>query len=82
MNEHQWIPGQVLNLKINYTFLFFILFAWPLYYLYQHQLGAISFLVLAIFFLLKALKELKMLKKEEKPDDNQPKREKIKQNSR
>ncbi|MEH7493757.1 hypothetical protein ABC255_01275 [Neobacillus sp. 3P2-tot-E-2] len=69
-------------MKINNTFLFLLISAWPLYYLYQHQLGAISFLVLAIFFFLKAMKELKMIKKEEKPDDNQPKREKIKQNSR
>ena len=63
-------------------FLILIILAWPLYYLYQHQLGAISFLVLAIFFFLKAMKELKMIKKEEKPDNNQPKREKIKQNNR
>ncbi|MEH7011198.1 hypothetical protein V7087_10275 [Neobacillus niacini] len=69
-------------MKINYMFLVFIILAWPLYYLYQHQLGAISFLVLAIFFFLMAMKELKMLKKEKKPDDTQPKREKIKQNNR
>ncbi|MEC1520596.1 hypothetical protein P9D43_00955 [Neobacillus niacini] len=65
-------------MKINYTFLVLIILAWPLYYLYQHQLGAISFLVLAIFFFSKAMKELKMIKKEENPDDHQPKREKIK----
>ncbi|WP_045515931.1 hypothetical protein [Neobacillus niacini] len=59
-------------MKINYRFLFLIIVAWPLYYLYQHQLGAISFLVLAIFFFLMAMKELKMLKKEKKPDDTQP----------
>jgi uncharacterized membrane protein len=69
-------------MKINYMILTLIIFAWPLYYLYQHQLGAISFLVLAIFFLVKAMKELKMLKKEKKPDDTQSKRENIKQNNR
>jgi c-di-AMP phosphodiesterase-like protein len=65
-------------MKINYIFLFLLIVAWPLYYLYQHQLGAISFLVLAIFFFFIAMKELKMLKKENKPDDTEPKREKIK----
>ena len=69
-------------MKINYMFLLLIILAWPLYYLYQHQLGAISFLVLAIIFLYRAMKELKLIKKEEKPDDNKQKREKIKQNSR
>jgi predicted ABC-type exoprotein transport system permease subunit len=54
-------------------YLFLIILAWPLYYLYQHQLGAISFLVLAIFFLVMAMKELNMLKKETKSDDTQPK---------
>ncbi len=69
-------------MKTKNMFLFLIIAAWPLYYLYQHQLGAISFLVLAIFFLVKALKELKMLKKEKKPVEAQPRREKIKQNNR
>jgi predicted ABC-type exoprotein transport system permease subunit len=54
-------------------YLFLIILAWPLYYLYQHQLGAISFLVLAVFFLIKAMKELRMLKKETKSNDTQPK---------
>jgi hypothetical protein len=77
MGKHQWIPGRVLRLKKKYI-LFLIILAWPLYYLYQHQLGAISFLVLAIFFFIMAMNELKMLKKEKK----QPGREKIKQNNR
>jgi large-conductance mechanosensitive channel len=69
-------------MKFNKMLLILLLLAWPLYYLYQHQLGAISFLVLAIFFLVKAIKELKMLKKEENSEDPQPRREKIKKNSR
>jgi hypothetical protein len=60
-------------------FLFLLITAWPLYYLYQHQLGAISFLVLAIFFFFTAMKELKMLKKEDKPDEPSQNTEKIKQ---
>jgi uncharacterized membrane protein YqjE len=66
-------------MKINYMILILIILAWPLYYLYQHQLGAISFLVLAIFFLYTAIRELKLLKKEKNPDDTEPKRENIKQ---
>jgi ABC-type iron transport system FetAB permease component len=69
-------------MKTNHTLVVLIIAAWPLYYLYQHQLGAISFLLLAIFFLVKAIKELKMLKKENKPDDCQKDCEKIKQNNR
>ncbi|OLS41230.1 hypothetical protein [Bacillus sp. MRMR6] len=55
-----------------------IIFAWPLYFLYEHSLGAISFLLLALFFLFIAIKELKKIKS----DGEQPKKEKIKQNSR
>jgi c-di-AMP phosphodiesterase-like protein len=66
-------------MKINYMFLFLLITAWPLYYLYQHQLGAISFLVLAIFFFFIAMQELKMLKKENKPDKPSQNTEKIKQ---
>jgi c-di-AMP phosphodiesterase-like protein len=69
-------------MKINYMYLFLLIIAWPLYYLYQHQLGAISFLVLAVFFFFIAMKELKSLKKENKPDDTKAKSEKIKQNNR
>ncbi|MEH6991299.1 hypothetical protein V7075_01145 [Neobacillus drentensis] len=69
-------------MKIKYMILLLIILAWPLYYIYQHQLGAISFLVLAIIFLFSAIQELKMLKKEKKPDDTPPKKENIKQNNR
>ncbi|MBT2657737.1 hypothetical protein J7E81_21285 [Bacillus sp. ISL-18] len=41
-----------------------IIFAWPLNYLYQRQLGAVSFLLLAILFLYVSLKEMKKLKRE------------------
>ncbi|MEH7180711.1 hypothetical protein [Neobacillus vireti] len=69
-------------MKRKYTFLFLLISAWPLYYLYQHQLGAISFLVLSIFFFVQAMKELKMLKNEKKSDIPSKTREKNKQNSR
>ncbi|ALC88679.1 hypothetical protein AM500_01845 [Bacillus sp. FJAT-18017] len=48
------------KIKTKYIIALLILSAWPLYYLYQHQLGAISFLLLAILFLMLALKELSM----------------------
>ncbi|MCM3726726.1 hypothetical protein M3226_13615 [Neobacillus cucumis] len=41
-----------------------IIFAWPLHYLYELQLGAVSFLLLAIFFLYISIKEMKRLKNE------------------
>jgi ABC-type iron transport system FetAB permease component len=69
-------------MKIKHMILLLLILAWPLYYLYQHQLGAISFLVLAILFFFSAMKELKMLKTEKKPDDPQTKKENIKQNNR
>jgi large-conductance mechanosensitive channel len=55
-----------------------IIFAWPLYFLYEHSLGAISFLLLALFFLFIAIKELKKINSE----SEQPKKEKIKQKNR
>ncbi|MEH7074399.1 hypothetical protein V7089_10625 [Neobacillus drentensis] len=55
-----------------------IVFAWPLNYLYQRQLGAISFLLLAIFFLVISLKELKKLKAAKKNDSEKARPQKIK----
>lgn len=66
-------------MKFTHIMLVLIIFAWPLFYLYQRQLGAISFLLLAIFFLVIAIKEMKKLKK---PDDSCPEQEKIKRNHR
>lgn len=65
------------------TYLIFVLvliiFAWPFYYLYQRQLGAIPFLLIAIFFFYVTFKEMKRFKKQ----DQKPKeKEKIKRNSR
>ncbi|WP_053368410.1 hypothetical protein [Bacillus sp. FJAT-27245] len=45
-------------MKIKYVVLLLILLAWPLNYLYQRQLGAISFLLLAILFLYLTIKEV------------------------
>ncbi|WHY66989.1 hypothetical protein [Neobacillus sp. SuZ13] len=59
-------------MKFGYILLILIVFAWPLNYLYQRQLGAVSFLLLAIFFLVISLKELKKQKKAEKNDDKKP----------
>jgi hypothetical protein len=55
-----------------------IVFAWPLNYLYQLQLGAISFLLLAIFFLVISIKEIKKLRQAEKNDSEDPHPQKIK----
>jgi uncharacterized membrane protein YqjE len=65
---------------LKQTYLIFLLvliiFAWPAYYLYQRQLGAIPFLLVAIFFFYVTVKKVQRLKKH--PD----KEEKIKRNSR
>ncbi|SDN01573.1 hypothetical protein [Bacillus sp. OK048] len=65
-------------MKTSYMLLLLIILAWPLYFLYQHQLGAISFLILAVIFFMKAMSEMKKLKEEKKPSDNQRDSEKIK----
>ncbi|EKN64880.1 hypothetical protein BABA_22298 [Neobacillus bataviensis LMG 21833] len=62
-------------MKVSHIIIVLIIFAWPLNYLYQRQLGAISFLLLAIFFLVISIKEMKKLKEEDK---NEPPNEKIK----
>jgi len=59
-------------MKFGYILLILIVFAWPLNYLYQRQLGAVSFLLLAIFFLVISLKELKKQKQAEKNDGKKP----------
>nr|WP_263324135.1 hypothetical protein [Neobacillus sp. Marseille-Q6967] len=69
-------------MKARYIFIILIIFAWPLFYLYQRQLGAVSFLLLAMFFLFIAIKEMKKLKDEEKNIDSQQNKQKIKRNSR
>ena len=59
-------------MKFSYILIILIVFAWPLNYLYQRQLGAVSFLLLAIFFLGISLKEMKKQKKAGKNDDKKP----------
>ena len=56
-------------MKFGYILIILIVFAWPLNYLYQLQLGAVSFFLLAIFFLVISLKEMKKQKQAEKNDD-------------
>jgi len=56
-------------MKPKYVVLILLLLAWPLYFLYQHQLGAISFLLLAILFLYISIKELSA-EKERKAKEN------------
>ncbi|MFL6561135.1 MAG: hypothetical protein ACJ8MO_34135 [Bacillus sp. (in: firmicutes)] len=56
-------------MKMSYILMVLIVFAWPLNYLYQRQLGAISFLLLAIFFLVISIKEMKKLKSAKKNDN-------------
>jgi hypothetical protein len=65
-------------MKVSHILLILIVFAWPLNYLYQRQLGAISFLLLAIFFLVITIKETKKLKKLENGDTLKSNQEKIK----
>ena len=67
-------------MKVSHILLILIVFAWPLNYLYQRQLGAISFLLLAIFFLVITIKETKKLKKQENGDTPKSNQEKIKWN--
>jgi predicted ABC-type exoprotein transport system permease subunit len=55
-------------MKPSIVFIILVIFAWPLYYLYQRQLGAISFLLLALFFLYISIKEMKKTKKQKKND--------------
>ncbi|MCM3764061.1 hypothetical protein [Neobacillus niacini] len=55
-------------MKASRIIIILLITAWPLYYLYERQLGAVSFLLLAIFFLMIAIKEVKLSKEqEEKP---------------
>ncbi len=70
------------QMKLSYIILLLLIFAWPLYYLYQRQLGAISFLLLAGFFLYITIMEAKKLKQHEQADNDLAKEEKIKQDSR
>ncbi|MGG3561038.1 hypothetical protein ABES03_05410 [Neobacillus rhizosphaerae] len=65
-------------MKVSHILLILIVFAWPLNYLYQRQLGAISFLLLAIFFLVISIKETKRLKGQNNSGDSKTNREKIK----
>ncbi|MEH7107553.1 MULTISPECIES: hypothetical protein [Bacillaceae] len=53
-------------MKVSYIILVLSIFAWPLYYLYQLQLGAVSFLLLAIFFGVITYKEIKKFKEHDK----------------
>ncbi|WP_156431265.1 hypothetical protein [Bacillus sp. FJAT-29814] len=57
-------------MKASRIIIILLITAWPLYYLYERQLGAVSFLLLAIFFLMIAIKEIKLSKEhEEKPPE-------------
>jgi uncharacterized membrane protein len=64
-------------MKLSHIIIVLLIFSYPLYYLYGLQLGAISFLLLAIFFSVIAMKELKKLKVKKERDQDQAKREKI-----
>lgn len=65
-------------MKLSYLIVVLIVLAWPLYYLYELQLGAISFLLLAILFLFVTIKEVKKLNAQKKKAEDQSKREKMK----
>ncbi|WP_035446362.1 hypothetical protein [Bacillus sp. UNC41MFS5] len=59
-------------MRFSYIFIILVVFAWPLNYLYQRQLGAVSFFLLAIFFLVISLKEMKKQKQAKKNDGKKP----------
>jgi hypothetical protein len=63
-------------MEVKHLIIFLIVFAWPLYYLYQRQLGAISFLLLAIFFLVVSIREMKKLSETEKNDSKRSSQQK------
>ncbi|MBV7505164.1 hypothetical protein KW850_07840 [Bacillus sp. sid0103] len=65
-------------MKMGYILMVLIVFAWPLNYLYQRQLGAISFLLLAIFFLVISIKEMKKHKHAKKNDSEKARPQKFK----
>ncbi len=65
-------------MKSSHIIIVLVIFAWPLNYLYQRQLGAISFLLLAIFFLIISIKEIKRVKEQVNPHDGKSSKEKIK----
>ncbi|MDR7239325.1 hypothetical protein [Neobacillus drentensis] len=65
-------------MKLTHILLVLIVCAWPLNYLYQRQLGAISFLLLAIFFLVISIKEMKKQKQAEKNDSKKAHPQKFK----
>ena len=65
-------------MKLTHILLVLIVCAWPLNYLYQRQLGAISFLLLAIFFLVISIKEIKKQKRAEKNDSEKAHPQKFK----
>ena len=67
----------VFWMKVNRIMVILIIFAWPLYYLYERELGAISFLLLAIFFLYISIIEIKKLKQENSLNGDQSPRQKI-----
>lgn len=75
-------PGRWKNMKLTYIIIILLIFAWPLYYLYELQLGAVSFLLLAIFFLVITIKEVKKLNRDDQTDTGHTKEEKIKRGSR
>jgi hypothetical protein len=65
-------------MKSTYLIGILLVLAWPLYYLYERQLGAVSFLLLAIFFLVITIKETKKYKQQNHMTNGQIKKEKFK----
>ncbi len=57
-------------MKLSYMIIILLIFAWPLYYLYELQLGAISFLLLAIFFLVVSIKEYKKFRQQKEKEQD------------
>jgi len=51
-------------MKLIYVIAILLIFAWPLYFLYELELGAVSFLLLAIFFGVITFKETNKYRRE------------------
>lgn len=65
-------------MKIIYIVAILIVFAWPLNYLYQRQLGSISFLLLAVFFMAITVRQVKTMKRQGGNELAAGKKEKLK----
>jgi uncharacterized membrane protein YqjE len=82
LNSCNQAGGSTLRKTYLIFLLVLIILAWPAYYLYQRQLGAIPFLLIAIFFFYATVKQFRRFTRQDPTKTNMEKKEKIKQNNR